>query len=148
MQVVFIKDVKGVALKGEIKNVSPGYFRNFLVPSNSARVASASQVAHAEEMRKQAAAKREKIAAQAREIKGKIEGEVYSVNAKVSSKDKLYGSISEGDIVALIKEKAGIDLDKSNIIMKAHIKKVGSHKVEVKLSEDVSAAIEVKVEAE
>lgn len=132
-------------MKGDIKNVSPGYFRNFLVPKGLAAIATATQAAHAEEMRRQAVTKREKIAAQAKSIKAKLEEATFEVKAKVSEKKKLYGSIAEMDVVRMVAEKIGVELDRSNVVMKNHIKLVGDHKVNINLSEDVKATITISV---
>lgn len=148
MQVLFTKDVRGVAKKGDIRNVAAGYFRNFLVPGKLALMASESQVAEASARKKRADEKREKIAARAQDLKKQLEAAKFEISAKVSGKKKLYGSIGEAELVKLVAEKTGIDLDKGNVLMKSHIKQVGEHQVKIKLSDDVSASITIMVSPE
>lgn len=147
MQVLFTKEVKGVAHKGEVKNVAAGFFRNYLVPGRLAVLAGEKQIAQAEAARQKALERREKQSSQAKDLKEKLEALVYETAAKVSGKKRLYGSITENDVLKLVAEKSGLRLDASAVEMKEHLKTLGEHSVVIKLSEEVSAKITVKVVA-
>lgn len=147
MQVLFTKEVRGVASKGDVKNVAAGFFRNYLVPNRLAVLAGEKQIAQAEEARKRRLDRREKQSSQAQDLKTKLESVVYETAAKVSGKKRLYGSITENDILKLIAGKSGLRLELAAVEMKEHLKTLGEHTVVIKLSEEVSAKITVKVVA-
>ena len=44
MKVIFLQDVKGQGKKGEVKDLSEGYVRNFLLPKNLVKIASEGNV--------------------------------------------------------------------------------------------------------
>ncbi|MBU0668004.1 50S ribosomal protein L9 [Patescibacteria group bacterium] len=145
MQVLFLQDVRSVARKGEIRQVKDGYFINFLAPRKLAVLAGDSMVKHAEKMQKQVVVKKERLKEDALLIKKKMEGITIIIKAKANG-DKLYGSISEKDLVAPILEASKVELEKSNIIMAEHIKTVGSHNVTVHLAKGIEANITVEVQ--
>jgi large subunit ribosomal protein L9 len=147
MQVVFIKDVKGVAKKGDVKNVKDGYYQNFLLPRGLVAVATAAMIKQAEEMRKRSVIEQEKVKEQATEVKRRLDGSKILIKSKAKG-DKLYGSIGEKEIADVVEKELKIKLGKENIALSEHIKVAGNYEVPVKLAEGVEAVILLEVKGE
>lgn len=146
MQVVFLQAIKGSAKRGEIKNVKPGYFRNFLLPRGIAVLATEGRIKETEKIRKNEVIAQERLKAEAHEVKAKLSGLKITLKAKAKG-DKLYGSITEKEIIAAVKKEAKVGLEKENFGGAEHLKTVGTHEVKVHLAEGVNATVTVVVEA-
>jgi large subunit ribosomal protein L9 len=62
----------------------------------------------------------------------------------VGEKDKLFGSVTSGDIAEALKA-GGIEIEKRSIHIKEPIKSLGVHAVELKLLPEVTAQLKVWV---
>ena len=147
MQVVFTQNVKGIARKGEVKNVKDGYFQNFLFPRKLAVIATDAKVREAETMRKHETITKDRVKEQAHELQKKLTGLKITIKSKANG-DKLYGSISEKDIVDAIEKDAKVQLGKSNVVLSDHIKVVGTYEIPIALTEGVEAKITLVVKGE
>lgn len=147
MQVVFIKDVAKLARKGDLKNVKDGYYLNFLAPKGYAVVATAAKLKEVEVLKKHMLLEKGRVAEQADEIKKKLDGMKFTTTVKAKG-SKLYGSLSEKDVIALIEQGSKIRLNPENLLLKEHIKVVGNYEMKLKLTEGVEARIVLEVKAE
>lgn len=145
MQVLLNTNMKPLGYRGDIVNVKPGYFRNYLLPKGLAQIANAKVIVLAEERNKKRLMQKEQIMANGKEVLAKLKGLVITLKGKVSDKGKLYGSISEIDIIEAIKEAKNLELAKEFIKME-HIKELGEYKVLVHLGEGLEQEVKVVVE--
>jgi len=147
MQVVFTHDVKGVARKGDVKNVKDGYYQNFLLPKKLASVATPAMIKFAAVMKEKQMIEKERLNEQAKELKAKIDGRKVVLKRKAKG-DKLYGSINEKDLAEILEKEFKIKLGKERIKLSAHIKVVGTYEVPVRLSDECEAKILLEVKGE
>jgi large subunit ribosomal protein L9 len=148
MKVLFLKDVPNVAHAGEIKEVSDGYARNFLIPLKNA-VAATPDVQRQYEARQRAEKKQlAEQEASLRKLAGLLEGKTVPITAKTGGGTKLYGSITSADIAAGLLKVTGIEIDKRKIEMPDGIRQLGTYEVGIKLGRDVTPKIKVKVSDE
>lgn len=147
MRIVLTKDVQKVGHRGDVKNVKPGYFRNYLFPNSLAVVATPVRVKEALERESKRAIEKEKLVKEAREVVKKFAGLVLEFVKKISSKGKLYAAIQEKDIIKAVLGSVNVKLEPENISMQ-HIKEEGEHEVTIKLVEGVSAKVKVVVKRE
>ncbi len=147
MEVVLNEDVQKLGYKGDIVNVKRGYFRNFLYPRGLADTATKSRLKVAESRKEKLVMKKQQIVDNAKDVLKKLKGLKLILKAKVSDKGKLYGSITEDDILKELKKEVKLELDKEFIKME-HIKELGEYEVLVHLGEDLEEKINVTVEAE
>lgn len=148
MKVIFIEDVPNVAEVGEVKDVADGYGRNYLLPRKMAVLAE-SQASQLVEARLKVKARKEaETQAEMRALAKELEGKKITLKARVGAKDRLYGSITSGDIADELDKSAGLMVDRRKIELAEPIRQVGIHEVEVKLYKDISANIKVTVVAE
>jgi large subunit ribosomal protein L9 len=145
MKVILQKDVINLGDAGDLKEVAPGFARNFLLPQKLAVLAndgSAKVIAHQLKLSNLKKENRKKIMV---ELSTKIESLKFSVTVKVGENDKLFGSVTSQDIANAMK-KEGIELDKRKIEISEPIKSLGSFQVKVKLAEGIQSTIQLEVE--
>ncbi|MFC1860195.1 50S ribosomal protein L9 [Chloroflexota bacterium] len=148
MRVIFLQDVPNIARAGEVKEVSSGYARNFLVPKKLAMMASSSAVSLAEVQHKINVRIQQQTEAEIAELAGQLEGRDVFLSAKVGTKDRLYGSITNADIAAELKKSAGLVIDKKKIELDKPINQLGSYEVPIRLAKDVIPKVKVTVTGE
>lgn len=148
MQIVLTMDVPNLGHKGDVKNVKPGYFRNFLAPRSKALRVTPKLMKQIIEQQKQRDVRREEMLAKAEEFAKKIEKLTITFKQKTTAKGKLYASIAERNIQIELEKHLKIDLDKNMVKLTDHIKEVGTYTATVQLNEAVSANLTVVVEAE
>jgi len=148
MKVIFLQDVSGEGKPGEIKEVATGYARNFLLPRGLALAATPMALKEAESrLRKepnQEGLDRGRLA----ELASLIEGTEVHFKARAGTGDRLFGSVTAGDIAEQLSQVLGSPVDKRKIDMDKPLRKTGSHEVVIKLAKDLEPRIMVIVEAE
>ena len=147
MQVVLIKRVPKLGSEHEVVEVKPGYAQNFLFPQKMAVPATKAELRRAQILNAKRLKKLEEVIAHAKEVAEKLRDLNIVFKKKVRG-DKLYGSISEKDIVAAIEEQAKVELKKDMVVMKEHLKSLGTFKVNVVLAEGVEVPVKVMIEKE
>lgn len=145
MKVILKQDVKTLGKKGNIVEVSEGYYRNFLCSKGLAVLADNKNISEMNSKNKAEEFKREKEKEAAMKIKENIEKGKIEFNIKVGENGKTFGSITEKDIAEKLKQVYNINIDKKKINMNEHIKQIGFTNVEIKIYEGVIACIKVEV---
>ncbi len=145
MKVIFNQDVRGQGKKGELKEVSVGYARNYLLPRGLATEATADNINafKLKEKAKAAQAAREK--AQAEEYAKKLGGVQAVIRAKAGAGGKLFGAVTSEAISKALKEQFDIDIEKNKIAQAEPIKTFGSYTVKAKLGYEVSGTVNLLV---
>lgn len=147
MKVIFTQDVKGTAKAGEVKDVSEGHARNFLIPRGIAMEANAANLKILEDKKKSEAKKAAKIKAEAEELGVKLESKTVTLKAKSGEGGKLYGAITAKEIAQETKKQTQLEIDKRKIEMEP-IRSLGTYNLVVKLHPEVSAKLKVHVTEE
>lgn len=145
MKVIFLKDVKGTAKKGEMKEVSDGYARNFLFPKGIAKEANAVNINEHKQQEKGKEIKAQREEEEARQLGEKIRGTKVEIFSKAGDGGRLFGAITSKDIAEALGRKLGLDIDKKKILLNDPIKTLGITEVEIKLHTRVSTKISVEV---
>jgi len=147
MKVLLRNDIKGIGRRGDIIDVKPGYARNFLLPSGAAVNASAATELQAASMRK-ARDLRDQASRDAAIVqKGLIESQTLSIASRAGANGRLFGSVTEADVVNAIRTATGISLDRHAVSMDEHLKELGAATVSVTLFDGVEATVNVEVVA-
>jgi large subunit ribosomal protein L9 len=148
MKVILLKDLPGRGKAGEIKEVSKGYARNFLLPRALALLATPAVIKQVESRlereKLEEGIDRDKLAELARQI----EGTEVRFEARMGTGERLFGSITAADVAEKLSQVIGSVIDKKKIDMEKSLRKTGSHQVEVRLASDLNPQITVIIEAE
>ena len=138
MQIILKEDIQNVGFKDDLVEVKNGYGRNFLIPQGKAILATISAKKVLNENLKQKAFKEEKIIKEAQSFGKKLMKIDMKLSSKVSSGDKLFGSITSQDLVAFFETK-GETVDKKFISVPGRsIKRTGKYEATIRLHRDVS----------
>lgn len=145
MKVILLKDVKGQGKKGEIKNVSDGYARNFLLKQNLAIEATQGNMKTLDAQKNKQQQEEKEILEEAKEQKQHLEKISVELLAKSGEGGRLFGSITSKQIAEELKKKHKIKIDKRKIELDDPIRSLGVTKVPVKLHPEVTATLAVHV---
>lgn len=145
MKVVFLQDVEGTALAGEVKEVKNGFARNYLIPRGLAAPATKENLRYAAVIAEREARRQAKLDAEAQPLAERLAGLHLSIEARVGETGRLFGSVTNRDIAAAIAEQAGTTVDPHHILLPEPIRELGGRDVTVKFTRNVAAVIHVEV---
>ncbi|MCF7804167.1 MAG: 50S ribosomal protein L9 [Candidatus Marinimicrobia bacterium] len=144
MKIILRQDVEKLGEAGEIVDVKPGYFRNYLHPRDMAMRATDSNRKVYEEERRMQQVRENKAKFEAQKVADKLENVSLNAPVQVGEEDKVFGSVTSQDIAKLLDEQ-GFDIDKKDILLDEPIKALGIYNVPVKLHKDITGEVKVWV---
>ena len=147
MKVIFLADVKGKGKKGEIKEVPTGYAQNFLIKKNLAKEANAQAIGELRGKQKSEEKAHAELLAEAQKIKAKLEEEATLVQftEKIGPDGRTFGSITNKKIAEELEKQFGIKIDIRHIQVASPIRSTGLIDVPVKIYQDVTSVINIRV---
>jgi large subunit ribosomal protein L9 len=145
MKVILADDVRGMGHRGDTVTVKPGYARNFLFPQGLAYEATEANVRKLSEQKKKYDEKMLHEKAGAQNVAKQIDGITVVIAKKAGEGDVLYGSVTPSEIADALAEK-GIQVDRRRIELTEPIKRLGEHRVHIRLHRDVATELVVDVQ--
>lgn len=147
MKVIFLKDTPNQGRRGEVKEVSDGFAKNFLIAKGFAQVATVDMQNRLNKEAKEQEAKKQKQILNAQSLKQDLEKKTFSVKVKVGAKGQIFGAVHEKEIVVAVNGKLATEFEKSQVEISTPIKTLGEHTVKIKLAPGVLASVKINVEA-
>lgn len=144
MKVIFIKDVKGTAKAGEVKEVADGYARNCLLVKGLAIEATAKNMSDLAGKKSSEQHKIDVARSEALEMAEKVKGKKVVLKAKAGQGGKLFGSVTAGNVADEVEKQLGVKTDKKKLSV-ADIKAFGNYEAEIKFYTGISSKITVEV---
>ncbi len=134
MKVILRSDITNIGRQGEVKEVSPGFARNYLVPQNFAMEATPANLKVWE---------RERV----KKIASKMEAVEFIVKVKIGENGKIFGSVTPANLSKIFEEK-GFEVNKRDILLSENIKELGNYEVNVRLHPEVVVKAKLAVISE
>ncbi len=147
MKIILMDDVPALGRRGEVRDVSDGYARNYLLPHKLALHATTANLKNLEQIQASQDAAAAKLTAQAQEQARAIEALHFTQARQASDEGRLFGSIGKADIAAFLSQH-GVDVERRRIALDEPIKSVGDFTVPVRLHADVTGQLKVSVTRE
>ncbi len=144
MKVILLDDVAKVGRRGEVRDVSDGFARNFLLPKKLALTATAGNLRGLDHIKQQQEAKADRIKRDAEDLRARIEGLTYEERRQASEEGKLFGSVTSQDIADFL-GRSGVKMERRRITLEEPIKTLGDTTVVVRLHPEVTAQLRVSV---
>ena len=144
MKVILLDDVAKLGRRGEVRDVSDGYARNFLIPKKLALSATAGNLKNLGHIKQQQDAKADRIKADADALRGRIEALTYEERRQASEEGKLFGSVTSQDVADFLGAR-GIPMERKRITLEEPIKALGEFSVSMRLHPEVTAQLRITV---
>ncbi len=145
MKVILLKDVKKLGKIGDIKEVSDGYAKNYLIPKGIAEIATLAKIKEKQNLQKIQDQKHKQEIEKIQNTVNDLNGKSFTVKVKAGDSGKLFGSLTTDKIALVIKEKTGISIDKRKIMTKP-IRELGKYDIDVNFKDGLKATIHLFVE--
>jgi large subunit ribosomal protein L9 len=147
MKIILMDDVPALGRRGEVRDVSDGYARNYLLPQKLALHATTANLKNLQQIKTRQDVAAAQLTAQAQEQARAIEALHFTQARQASDEGRLFGSIGRADLVAFLSQH-GVEVERRRISMDEPIKSVGDFTVPVRLHADVTAQLKVSVTRE
>ena len=145
MKVLFLETVEGSGTRGEVKTVTNGFARNYLLPRGYAAPATPAILKQAERLAAEEEVRQRSLDEQAQQLVGKLQGQTLVCAVRVGEQGRLYGSVTNADVAEKAGEILGEELDRRRVLLPEVIRHVGVYSVPLRLSRNVTASVQVVV---
>lgn len=143
MRILLLKDVRGLGRKNEIKDVSDGYARNFLIKNGLAALVSSGVMHKREAETRDNILHHKKLLERNLQVKKELEGAEIVFDVAASPGGGVFGSVAPHDIAKRVGELFG--MANLKVQLTRPIKSVGLHEVSIDLGEGVRALLKIEV---
>ena len=147
MKIILLDDIPKLGRRGEVRDVSDGYARNYLLPHKLALNATPGNLRNIETIKAAQEGRAVRMRSEAETQAQAIEGLTYAQSRSASDEGRLFGSVGKADIAAFLAQN-GVTIERRRIMLDEPIKSVGEYTVPVRLHGDVTATLKVNVARE
>lgn len=144
MKVILLDDITKVGRRGDVRDVSDGYARNFLIPKKLALHATAGNMKNLESIKKQQQGKADRVKDDAEALRARIEALTFEERRQASEEGKLFGSVTTQDMVDFL-DRQGVKVERRRLHIDEPIKTLGETSVAIRLHPEVIAQLRVSV---
>lgn len=144
-QAILLQDVDGLGEAGSVIDVSSGYLRNYLAPRKLAQTATDASIAAARRRLEQAETAAREQGERAQETAALLSKTVITIPHRAGEDGRLFGSVTSKEIADAVKQARGLNLDRRKVRLEEPIRELGTHMVEIEVSEDVTASVKTMV---
>lgn len=144
MKVILLKDIEKLGKKYEIKNVKPGYAKNYLLPKGLAKIADKKNLEWLEKIKQKEEKKAEEELKKIQELASALDGIEVTIFVRVGESGQLFESVTAKKIQERLKEM-GYSIKKNQILLEKPIKEIGEFPVKIKLPHNLEAEIKLIV---
>jgi large subunit ribosomal protein L9 len=144
MKVLLCEDVENLGFLGDVVEVKAGFARNYLLPQSVATEPTEANIKALAETKAKRAEERKIARRQLERAAEAVEGAEVVLTARANESGHLFGSVTERDIAANLREQ-GFMIADDMVQLSEHIKEVGTHQVALKITPDLTANINVIV---
>lgn len=145
MEIILLEKVQKLGTIGDVVKVKDGYARNFLLPRKKAVRATKSNLVHFEQQRAELEAKNAQAKSAAEQMVSKFEGVSITLNKQAGDDGRLYGSVTAREIANALKDKTGLEINHSSVVLSSKFKEVGGYEVEIQLHPEVSVKVTLMI---
>lgn len=145
MEVILLKDIDTLGERHELVTVKPGYARNYLIPSRLALVANATNRAKLDKLRSDEAAHEAERIADYKALAAKLAGQTLRIGAKAGTSGKIFGSVTNIQIMQALKDQMGIEVIRKKIELPEEVKVLGQYSAIVNFHPEVQATVQFEV---
>ena len=145
MQVILLNDVDKLGYKFDVVTVKPGYGRNYLIPQGIALMANSSNMKRLEEMKRRVERSESAKLGEYQAMATTLADSKLSIGAKAGKEGKIFGSVTNIQIVQALKDQLGLEVERRKVVMPDDVKHIGDYEATLNLHPEVTASIKFAV---
>jgi large subunit ribosomal protein L9 len=146
MKVVLLDNVKGIGRVGEVKDVSDGYARNYLIPRGIGKPVTEGILKDVQGLKAKKLEALSLARAQSEQLVAKLAGVVVVLHRKANKKGTLFSGITESDVADALSKIAEAHIPSTAVVFDGHIKALGVHEVRIQLADDLVANVNLDIQ--
>ena len=146
MKVVFLEDVEGTAVVGEVREVANGYARNFLLPRGIAVAPTEPNLQRARSLAEKEARRQEQLDIEAATFIARLANYVVTFEVRIGETGQLFGSVTSRDVAARIQEATDIEVSQRMVLLGEPIREIVTKPVTIRFTRNTSVDITVDVQ--
>jgi large subunit ribosomal protein L9 len=147
MKVLLIKDVYKLGRAGEIKKVAAGYGRNYLIPQGFAIPATAGAMQQASRISDKATERRAVLNEELSSVADVLNGKTLYFPVKAGETGRLYGSVSNEDVINAIEQNYEIKLERRQVETEP-LRQLGTFQIPIHLTMDLVPELTIVIHRE
>ena len=144
MNIILMENVEKLGQVGDVVKVKNGYARNYLLPRQLGMPATEGNIKRIEKEKAKRLAVYETQKKEAQEKAEQLSKISLTIAVEVNDQEKLYGAVSETEILQAL-EAEGQKIDKKSLVIEKAIDDLGIFEIGVKLHPQVIAKIRLWV---
>lgn len=148
MRVLFLQDVAGTGRAGEVKDVAPGYARNYLLPKGLAVPATEGAQKNVQHRKTIESSKTNRAFKETTALAEKLSQQELVFKVKLGEQMRMHGSITNADIADELHRQTSHEVDKHKVDLLEPIRNIGTYEVLIHVAKDAVAKVKVIVEEE
>lgn len=141
MELILLKDIEKLGDRHDIVKVKPGYGRNYLIPQGLAINANAVNRKKLEVIIVEEEAKEAARLGDYKELAANLEGKTLKIAVKAGTSGKIFGSVTNVQIAAALKDQLGLDVERKKIVLPEEIKEMGTYTAIINFHKEVQGQI-------
>lgn len=145
MDVILLQNVDNVGYKHDLVKVKPGYGRNFLIPQGFAVIANGTNRKKLNDIKSKIEAEENAKLETYKQMAAKVSGQTIQIGVKSGTSGKIFGKVTNVQILAALKEKFEIDIERKKIVLSEDPKEIGSYDVDINFHSEVSETIQIEL---
>ncbi len=141
MDVILLKDLEKVGYKHDVVKVKNGFGRNYLIPKKLAVIANAINMKKLDKIKEEDLAKEAARLGEYQEVAKQLEGKTLKLGVKAGTSGKIFGSVTNVQIMNAIKEQFELDIERRKIVLNESIKEIGNYTANIELHPEVTVEL-------
>ncbi len=141
MDVILLKDLDKVGYKHDIVKVKNGFGRNYLIPKKLAVIANAINMKKLDKIKEEYQAKEAAKLGEYQDLAKQLDGKTLKLGVKAGTSGKIFGSVTNVQIMNAIKEQFDMDIERRKIVLNESIKEIGSYVANLELHPEVTVEL-------
>ena len=148
MKLILTQEVSGLGTPGDVVDVAAGYGRNYLIPRGFAMRWTRGAEKEIDLIKRARSVREIRSLDDAKSVAGQLQSLTVRLRRRAGQNGRLFGSVGPSDIAAAVKQSGGPELDRRRIEVHDPIKTLGQHQVKVRLHPEVSATVDIDIQAD
>ena len=145
MQIILLQDIDKVGDKHTIATVKNGYGRNYLIPKGMALIANRTNRRRLADLQRREDAMNQKRLGSYEQMAEKLKGAVLKIGAKAGTSGKIFGSVTNIQLAAALKEQYGVEVERKRVILPDEVKTIGAYEATLNLHPQVQPVVKFEV---